>query len=388
MAACLALCLAATARAAPFRPSDDQQVLERLPGGNSDPRQAEMRQLRRAQYAQPQDVALAVRLANRYFEETAAEGDPRYIGYAQSVLAPWWGQAAAPPEVKVVRAKLRQFNHDFPAAVADLQGAVQAQPTLAEGWSWLAAIAMVQARYGDARQACARLQALTSALTASACTAGADAITGQADLAVASLRQALIQAPQASAAEKLWALTRLAETEERRGDFAAAEAAFKAALALGQPDGYLLAATSDFLLDRGRPAEVLALLKGRERADLLLLRLALAARDAKAPEAAALAQALGERFDAARLRGDTTHQKEEARFALALRGDTKRALELAQANWAVQKEPADARVLLEAAVAAKVPAAAESVLQWMAQNKVQSVALLALAQRLRDGGAR
>ena len=388
MAAALGLGLAATAPAAPFRPNDDRQVLERLPGGNSDPRQAELRQLRRAQNAQPQDVVLAVRLANRYFEETAAEGDPRYIGYAQAVLAPWWAQAAPPPELRVVRAKLRQFNHDFPAAVADLQGAVQAQPGLAEGWSWLAAIAMVQARYDDARQACAKLVPLTSALTAAACRASADAVTGQADAAAASLRQALEQARDASAPEKLWALTRLAETEERRGDFAAADAAYKTALALGQPDGYLLAASSDFLLDRGRPAEVLALLKGRERADLLLLRLAIAARDAKSPDAAALALALGERFDAARLRGDTTHQKEEARFALALRGDTKRALELAQANWAVQKEPADARVLLEAAVAAKVPAAAEPVLQWMAQNKVQSVALLALAQRLREGGAR
>jgi Tfp pilus assembly protein PilF len=290
--------------------------------------------------------------------------------------------------VRVVRAKLRQFNHDFAAAVADLQAAVQAQPGLAEGWSWLAAIAMVQARYDDVRSACARLLPLTSALTASACRAGADAVTGQADTAVASLRQALARAPDASAAEKLWALTRLAETEERRGDFPAAEAAFKAALALGQTDSYLLAAYADFLLDRGRPAEVLALLKGRERADLLLLRLALAARDAKAPEAAALAQALGERFDAARLRGDTTHQKEEARYALALRGDTQRALALAQANWAVQKEPADARVLLEAAVAAKAPPAAQTVLQWMAQNQLQSVALQGLAQRLGAGAAK
>ncbi|MBK6790170.1 MAG: hypothetical protein IPG77_21810, partial [Betaproteobacteria bacterium] len=43
----------------------------------------------------------------------------------------------------------------------------------------------------------------------------------------------------------------------------AAEAAFRDALALAVPDVYLQAAYADFLLDRGRPAEVLTLLQDR-----------------------------------------------------------------------------------------------------------------------------
>ena len=78
--------------------------------------------------------------------------------------------------------------------------------------------------------------------------------------AATALRTALRENPQASAPERLWSLTRLAETEERRGEFTAAEAAFREALAVGLPDVYLQAAYADFLLDRGRPAEVLALL--------------------------------------------------------------------------------------------------------------------------------
>ncbi len=54
------------------------------------------------------------------------------------------------------------------------------------------------------------------------------------------------------------------------------------------------------------------------RADVLLLRLALAAKAAQRPGAARWARELGARFDAARPRGDTSHRKEESRFALAL----------------------------------------------------------------------
>jgi predicted Zn-dependent protease len=218
-----------------------------------------------------------------------------------------------------------------------------------------------------------------------ACTAAIDSITGRAATAADRLRQVLAAHPQAGADEKLWALTRLAETELRRGRTAEAEDAFRQALGLKLVDGYLLAAYADFLLDQRRPAEVLTLLKDQQRSDLLLLRLALAARDAQSPLAAAYARDLRERFAAARLRGDTTHEKEEARFVLAIDGQPRRALELAVANFRVQREPADARVLLEAAVAAREPGAAEPVLRWMADSGIESVVLASLAQRLKGG---
>ena len=85
---------------------------------------------------------------------------------------------------------------------------------------------------------------------------------------------------------------------------------------------------------------------------------------------------------AARLRGDTSHRKEEARAVLALRQDAARALPLARDNWAEQREPADARVLLEVALAARDKAAAAPALKWLADNRVESVQLRALADRV------
>lgn len=384
-AAACCLLLTPVAGAAPYTPSADSQLLATVPARASDPRARELQALREAWRAAPRDAGAAVRLAQRYFDEVAASGDPRYVGYAQAALAPWWNEPAPPPAVRVLRAMVHQFDHRFAPALADLDGALAEDPANGPAWSWRTAIQMVQADYAAARQSCAAMAPLTTPLIAAACRAQVDAATGRAAAAAAELRTALAAATDASADERLWALTRLAETEERRGDNAAAEAAFRAGLATAVPDIYLQAAYADFLLDRGRAPEVLALLKDAGRADVLLLRLAIAAKatgDARAP---ALAQELAARFEAARLRGDTTHRKEESRAVLALQADAPRALALARENWAVQREPADARILLEAAVANGDRAAAQPVLDWMKASGIESVALRGLAARLNAG---
>ena len=393
MSLSLFLPMSAPVQAAPYLPDADARVLATVPARASDPRARELVALRQAWRLQPQDVAIAVRLAERYFDEVAAEGDPRYVGYAQAALQPWWALPDPPVAVRVLRAKLVQFDHRFDDALADLDAAVAVEPDNAAAWSWRTAILMVQARYAEARTSCEQMARLTSPLVAVACRAQIDAATGQAGRAAAALRDALQAATGAEPAERLWCLTRLAETEERRGAFPAAEAAFREALALGIPDVYLQAAYADFLLDRGRPAEVLLLLKDRGRADVLLLRLAQASKSSKAGNAAAdpksastaasLAAELAARFDAARRRGDTTHRKEESRFTLAVQGDVARALVLAKENFAVQREPIDARILLEAAIAARDSVAAQPVLDWAAASGIQSVALQPLLDTLK-----
>ena len=117
-------------------------------------------------------------------------------------------------------------------------------------------------------------------------------------------------------------------------------------------------------------------------APTLLLRLALAGKQTKDANLAAWSAALTARFDAARLRGDTVHQKEEARFALHVLGDAARALPLAVANFVSQREPADARLLLEAALATKRRSAAEPALVWLRSSRIESRLLRALAAQV------
>ncbi|MDP1108498.1 hypothetical protein, partial [Klebsiella pneumoniae] len=86
-------------------------------------------------------------------------------------------------------------------------------------------------------------------------------------------------------------------------------------------------------------------------ADALLLRRVIALR-ALGRESAALAAQMRERLAAADRREPGRHAREQARFALDVESQPRAALRLAQANWAFQREPADAVLLLRAALAA------------------------------------
>jgi hypothetical protein len=85
------------------------------------------------------------------------------------------------------------------------------------------------------------------------------------------------------------------------------------------------------------------------------------------------------RFVASRDRGSNVHTREEARFTLVLLDKAQQALLLAQENWKVQREPADARILLESALAARDRTAARPVLDWLSTNHVEDLHLHQLA---------
>ena len=85
--------LANIAHAAPYIPKDGNAVIEQLPR-RADTTQSELRSLRAQLSSRPQDLALATSLAQRYIGLSRSETDPRYLGYAQAALAPWWRQAA------------------------------------------------------------------------------------------------------------------------------------------------------------------------------------------------------------------------------------------------------------------------------------------------------
>jgi hypothetical protein len=129
---------------------------------------------------------------------------------------------------------------------------------------------------------------------------------------------------------------------------------------------------------------VAARLEGRESNDGLLLRLALAEEAAKLKGADAHRALLQARFDASRARGDVVHRREEARFALGLEHDAPRALQLAKANWDVQREPWDARIYLEAALAAGDRSAARPVLEWLDRTHLEDPAIAKLVELLRS----
>ena len=82
------------------------------------------------------------------------------------------------------------------------------------------------------------------------------------------------------------------------------------------------------------------------------------------------------------MRGDSLHRREEARFSLHVLSEPQgEALRLAQENWAAHRERWDARIYLEAALAAGTPGEARPVLDWLRDNRVEDFRLAALAQQ-------
>jgi len=375
------LMLGAAAHAAPYIPAQGTQVIETLPR-RGDPVQQELRRLRAQLNAQPNDVALATGLARRYIALGRSETDPRYLGYAQAALAPWWRLPAPPPAVRLLRATLLQSTHQFAAALADLRGVLAAEPKNAQAWLTLATVLTVQGDYANATSSCARLSSLATELITVTCIAQVGALTGRAqpseNLLALTLERNGVTAPEL----QVWVLTLLAEMAQRRDAATVAEQRFQQALALSPNDSYLLGAYADFLLEQKRPSRVTALLADQTRIDALLLRRALALQ--QQGQTTALAADIAElaaRFDAAMLRGDTVHQREQARFEL-LRRNPAGALILARKNWAVQKEPADMRIYLDAALQAGDRAAAQPVIDWIAKNKMEDATASRLIRQL------
>jgi tetratricopeptide (TPR) repeat protein len=387
-AATAALALAcAFASAAPFTPSSDSEVVERLPSGATDPSVRRVDSLRRQLAARPDDAGLRLEIARRYFDLAMAQGDPRYVGYASAALAPLARSAPNDAQYWLLHGLLQQYSHDFAGALQSLHKAGELDPRSPDPVAWRAAIDMVQARYPDALAECTRLVPLTAPLQAQGCTAYVLASTGHLQAAYESLARELAAADKPDPGLVLWVQTRLAEMAIRLQRASEAQAHFDSALQLGITDQYLLGAYADFLLQQKRPEPVMTLLGDWERSDILLLRLALAGKMARDPRAKGWADQLRDRFSAAALRGDRLHEQEAARFELDVEGQPAKALELAARNYTAQKEARDAEILLRAALAAGQPKAAQPALDWMRANNYEDPAMAALAAQLAAKGA-
>ena len=367
----LAMLVCAVAHAQPFLPAKDDQVLERLPYKAGDPVMAQLRAERARLNEQPDNLRLALRVASHYIELGRINGDPRYAGYAQAALMPWWNLEHPPTQVLLLRATLRQRVHDFDSALVDLDAVLRANPWNAQARLIRATVLQVQGRYPAARDDCLELQRLADEVVAAACMTSVASVTGHLHDSYQQLQLALERHPEADPAIRSWVLTALAQMAVQADQTAAAEGYFREALALDPDDFYLLGAYTDFLLDQHRPAEVAKLLADKTRADPLLLRYALALEAESSPELPQAKQQLRERFEASRLRGDRVHLREEARFTLHALGDAQRALQLAKDNWVVQKEVPDARILLEAALATRDTPTLSLINDWLRNSQLE-----------------
>jgi tetratricopeptide (TPR) repeat protein len=287
--------------------------------------------------APPERVFDAAQQALSLARSTA---DPRHLGHAQALLAPWWGRADAPVRAAVLQATVEQAQHRFSAARASLPRALATDPNQAQAWLTLATLDRLEARYTDAGRACQRVGQAGATLHAGACQAELDSLTGRHAAARAGLQALMDQTADAST--QAWLYSLLGEAEARAGRATQAEQAFKASLQRA-PDVYTSLALADLLLQASQPQRALAALQDLPPSDAVLMRQALARRQGNDSQWRADLAALEQRFAASRQRGDeqALHAREHAWTALHLQSDPQTALRHALTNLKLQKEPID-----------------------------------------------
>lgn len=350
VAAAVTLAHPAPASSAPYVPQADSEVLETLPGLTNTwvPTPAA------AVPGVPLDATTAVKRARAELTLYQQSADPRYLGRAEAALGNFWDEPAPPEPVLVLRARIRQSNHEFLPALRDLDQALASTPGDGQALLDRASIHTVLGHYDAARGDCKSLEPLTAPLYVVVCRAAIDGVTGSAEAAYAALSRAL-SAPRVEVLDKCWSESLLGELSTRLAQSARAESHFRNVLAACPGDSYARGALADLLLDLGRNADVVSMLAGENRQDALLLRLTIAERRLRSLGFEAHFKDLEQRFQEARLRGSSVHRREEARFELVLRDAPKRALTLSLENFQVQRETADVRIALESALAAEEP---------------------------------
>ncbi len=341
----------APASGQPYVPKSDAEVLEHLAAPVTDLGQPAAESRVWAGSPAVLDAPSAAARARDELRRYQASADPRYLGRAEAALGAFWDQPAPPEPILVLRARVRQSNHEFDSALKDLDQALTVNPGDDQALLDRASIETVVGRYDAAARDCQALEPITPPLYSTLCRASVSGVTGAASAAASELTRVLASSSLAVEV-RCWVESLLGELTVRLGQAAPAEAHFRSVLAACPNDTYTRGALADLLLDSGRAAEVMPLLREQTNQDALLLRLTIAERRARAESYDAHFKDLAQRFEEARWRGNQVHRREEARFELELRDAPERALELALANFRVQREPADVRIALASALAA------------------------------------
>ncbi len=297
----------------------------------------------------PQRRTNSIENIRALIEHSRHSGDLRALGRAKAMLDNTMPHTI---EHTVLLATIEQRLHHFDLAKALYLKVLNEQPNHPQAQFSLYAVALVQGDYKLAQDLCDSMSWRGMKWIATSCKFNLIGLQGQPENAFEGLHTAIENGIGIGSAgpEFQWALATLAELAAAI-DHPNTDEHYQRALTAAPKDHYSASEYSDWLLRQNRPDEAYIILEGRPDSDRLLLLRALALQAQGDSRADLLIVKLASQFEQARLRQESIHRHERARYLLDIKHNPIAALSLAELNITQQKERADRRLLERARAA-------------------------------------
>jgi tetratricopeptide (TPR) repeat protein len=373
-----------------FRPADSAVVLSSSVHGQTG-RNGSLRSLDQAWRAQPKDLDASLAYARAVFTLGLTEGDLRWFGSAKAALAPWWQATDLPAEGHFLRGLVKQGFHEFDAGLQDINQAIAKEPRRAEFWSWRFALHLLLADMTAARQDTEEMARLFDPQEASVYRAVLLYRTGQAQSAVDTLNTAIRAAYFQDPSSQDWLGFHLGEAHRVAGQPDKAIAVWDKQLKASPKSHLLRLSLAELLNQQGKHRQAKTIATGNagnlatsSTTDALLMQALLASRGLKDLDEAGLAKQMADRLQSQALRKESLIERPKLIHLIAYGQDPAAGLALSIENWQLQKEPPDAVLFMQAALAVNQPRAAEPVLKWAEQTGYSDPPLTRLVEQLKQ----
>ena len=355
--------------AAPFIPTNNQQILASLPKESPTPRYLSAADfLTNTSANNPEQTS-------QLLERAYLQGDPRALGQARAQLEQTTDQSIG---TLMLRARALQSDHKFAQAKEGLAQILSQDAAHPDALLTLSSLLVVQGQFREAMSYCNKLDDTELRVYQLACQAQIQSMTGQLESAKQTLSGLAAIASGLEPSTARWIYLMQADAALRSRDTTLANQTFSV---MDDQTVPALMARADWLLSIGEYKKVRDLLRDHTNKDALLLRLITAQMQLGDPQAKKNLDVMKERIEVWQIRQENAHMREQATYAL-LANQVDSALQLAQDNWQQQRETADIVLYATAALKSGSQADIELIRQFIKDTQFEYPAL---ARALRSG---
>ncbi len=372
------------AEAAPYHPTNTEEVLEKLNITSQNSETKKIQTLQKLYKVQPNNSQIGLELAQAYFDYGQQQSDPRYSGYAMRILKNLDSTVHPIAEILLLKAQIEQNQHQFNKALKTLDNILKINPNHIQAYVIMIGIYQVLGDFVKAKNLSMTLNDITDHIVAQICLYYTESLLGQLSQSYLNLNSLIQQTKNISPSIQVWIQGILADMALRQNKDSLAKIHFEKALSLAPSDSYILTNYADLLLKQNKNDEVIIYLKNFLNLDNCLLRYCRAFKQNNHSDWKKYCLELESRFETENLMGNHIHQREEAYFNLYITENFSKALKLSVQNWSIQKEPIDTQLYLEACYQSNQKETARPVLEWIKQNHYEDQTLQPLIERINN----